>query len=139
MQPNPVTLGLGNEMSDTRTLSSSQTKRLVIVVALIVGLGSATMLWWGLTHPTPKSLQLVTPSRTPGGPAEVRATVHIEGMTCEGCAATITSSLKKLGVDDVSVSLEKKQAVVLFRTDKVSLGDIMSKIHEAGYTPKLLD
>lgn len=126
-------------MSETPTLSAAQTKRVVIVLALAVGLISAVMLWWGLSHPTPKSLQLVTPSRTPGGPAEVRATVHIEGMTCEGCAATIKSSLKKLGVDDVSVDLEKKQAVVLFRTDKVSLGDIMSKIHEAGYTPKLLE
>lgn len=126
-------------MSETPTLSASQTKRVVIILALAVGLISAVMLWWGLSHPTPKSLQLVTPSRTPGGPAEVRATVHIEGMTCEGCAATIKSSLKKLGVDDVSVDLEKKQAVVLFRTDKVSLGDIMSKIHEAGYTPKLLE
>lgn len=126
-------------MSETPTLSAAQTKRVVIVLALAVGLISAVMLWWGLSHPTPKSLQLVTPSRTPGGPAEVRATVHIEGMTCEGCAATIKSSLKKLGVDNVSVDLEKKQAVVLFRTDKVSLGDIMSKIHEAGYTPKLLE
>lgn len=126
-------------MPEAATLSSSQTKRLVIALALIVSLASAVMLWWGAKHPTPKSLQVVTPARTPGGPAEVRATVHIEGMTCEGCAATITSSLKKLGVDEVTVNLERKQAVVLFRTDKVALGDIMSKIHEAGYTPKLLE
>ncbi|MCL4781466.1 MAG: heavy-metal-associated domain-containing protein [Bryobacterales bacterium] len=126
-------------MSQTPTLNALQTKRLVIVLALAIALIAAGMMWWGLAHPTPKSLQLVTPSRTPGGPAEVRATVHIEGMTCEGCAATIKSSLTKLGVDNVSVDLEKKQAIVLFRTDKVSLGDILSKIHEAGYTPKLLE
>ncbi len=126
-------------MSVTPTLNALQTKRLVIVLALAIALITAGMMWWGLAHPTPKSLQLVTPSRTPGGPAEVRATVLVEGMTCEGCAATIKSSLTKLGVDSVSVDLEKKQAIVLFRTDKVSLGDILSKIHEAGYTPKLLE
>lgn len=126
-------------MSVTPTLNALQTKRLVIVLALAIGLITAGMMWWGLAHPTPKSLQLLTPSRTPGGPATVRATVHVEGMTCEGCAATIKSSLKNLGVDAVTVNLQNKQVVVDFRTDKTSLGDILSKIHEAGYTPKLLD
>ncbi len=126
-------------MPRTYTLNATQTKRAVILLALFIGLASAFVLWWGLAHPTPKSLELVTPSRTPGGPAMVRATIHVEGMTCEGCAATIKSSLKNLSVDDASVSLEKKQVVVLFRTDKTSLGDILSAIHEAGYTPKLLE
>ncbi|MCZ2153373.1 MAG: heavy-metal-associated domain-containing protein [Bryobacterales bacterium] len=126
-------------MPRTNTLSTSQTKWTVITLALIIGLVSALTLWWGLAHPTPKSLELVTPSRTPGGPAEVRATIHVDGMSCEGCAATIQSALKNLSVDDVSVSPEKKQVIVLFRTDKTSLGDILSAIHEAGYKPKLLE
>jgi copper chaperone CopZ len=44
-----------------------------------------------------------------------------------------------MGVDDASVSLETGLATVIFRTDKVSLGDILSKIQELGYTPKLLE
>ncbi|MDZ7639423.1 MAG: heavy-metal-associated domain-containing protein [Bryobacterales bacterium] len=122
-----------------RSLSVAQTKRLVIAIALTVGVLTAGTVWWGVTHPTPKSLQVLTPARTPGGPATVRAVVHVEGMTCEGCVASVTAAIEKLGVDSVSVSLEEKQATIVFRSDKVALGDILSKIQESGYTPKLLE
>lgn len=126
-------------MNETRTLNPVQTKRFVVGIALLGIVLTVACVWWGLTHPTPKSLQVLTPAETPGGPATVRVVVRVEGMTCEGCVASISSSLKKMGVDDASVSLETGLATVIFRTDKVSLGDILSKIQELGYTPKLLE
>jgi copper chaperone CopZ len=118
-------------------LNAAQSKRLVIAVCLSVALLTAGSVWWGLSHPTPASLQVVEPSRTPGGPATVQATITVLGMTCEGCAATITSSLKKLGADNVVVNLDQKSAVVTFRTDKLSLSTVLEKITELGYQPKL--
>jgi copper chaperone CopZ len=126
-------------MSGSLTLNPTQTKRFVIAIALLVAALTAGSVWWGVTHPTPKSLQVMSPAVTPGGPATVRATLAVEGMSCEGCVATIKTAMKKLAVDDVQISLEEKRVVVVFRTDKTSLGDILSKIQEAGYTPKLLE
>ncbi len=118
-------------------LNSAQSKGLVIALGLSVAILTVGSVWWGLSHPTPASLQVVTPSRTPGGPATVQATITVLGMSCEGCAATITSSLRKMGADEVVVDLEQKSAVVTFRTDKLSLSNILEKITELGYQPKL--
>lgn len=121
------------------TLNPAQTRGIVIGIAVLTGVLVLGTVWWGVSHPTPKSLQIVSAARTPGGPATVRATLAVEGMSCEGCVATIQSEMKKLAVDDVNISLAEKRVVVTFRTDKTSLGDILSKIQEAGYTPKLLE
>lgn len=126
-------------MSASPTLNPAQTRWFVIGIAVLTGVLVLGSVWWGVSHPTPKSLQVLTPARTPGGPATVRATLAVEGMTCEGCVATIKSEMKKLAVDDTNISLAEKRVVVTFRTDKTSLGDILSKIQEAGYTPKLLE
>lgn len=41
--------------------------------------------------------------------------LNIEGMTCDGCANTITKSLEKTeGVSEADVSLEEKKAVVKY-------------------------
>lgn len=124
-------------MEENGRLSSAQSKSLVIFLGLAVAILTAGSVWWGMSHPTPASLKVVTPAQTPGGPAVVQATITVNGMTCEGCAATITSSLKKMGADNVVVSLEEKSAVVTFRTDKMSLSNILEKITELGYEPKL--
>lgn len=127
----------GEHMEDTKRLSAAQSKSLVVVLGLAIALLAAGSIWWGLSHPTPASLKVVAPAQTPGGPAMVQATITVNGMSCEGCAATITSEIKKLGADEVAVSLEEKSAVVTFRTDKLSLSTILEKITELGYEPKL--
>lgn len=61
------------------------------------------------------------------GPAKegkmTQKTIHIEGMHCGHCTASVEKALKALpGVEAVTVSLEKKQAVVdadLFVTDEM--------------------
>jgi len=124
-------------MENEQRLSSSQSKALVLGVVLAVAVLTVASVWWGLSHPTPAALKVVTAAQTPGGPAMVQATITVNGMTCEGCAASITSALKKKGADEVKIDVEKKTAVVLFRTDKMSLSNILETITELGYQPKL--
>jgi copper chaperone CopZ len=124
-------------MEDPNRLNSTQSKRFVVALALAVALLTAASVWWGLSHPTPAALQVLTPPRTPGGPAVVQATITVNGMSCEGCAASIKSALTKKGADKVEVSLEEKLARVTFRSDKLSLTNILETIVELGYEPKL--
>lgn len=128
---------LEGSMEETQRLNAGQSKGLVIALGLAIAVLTAGSVWWGLSHPTPSSLKVVTPAQTPGGPAVVQATITVNGMSCEGCAASITSTLKKRGADEVVVSLEEKSAVVTFRTDKISLSTVLETITELGYEPKL--
>ncbi len=124
-------------MDQSHRLSASQSKILVFGLVIAVAILTAASVWWGASHPTPAALKVITPAQTPGGPSVVRATITVNGMSCEGCAAGITSELKKKGADDVVVDLEAKTAVVTFRTDKISLSNILETITEMGYQPKL--
>lgn len=124
-------------MDDSGRLSGTQSKILVLGVVAAVAVLTAASVWWGASHPTPAALKVVSPAQTPGGPALVRATITVNGMSCEGCAAGITSTLMKKGADEVVVDLEAKTAVVTFRTDKLSLSNILETITEMGYEPKL--
>jgi copper chaperone CopZ len=124
-------------MENSGRLNSAQSKRFVVGIALAVAFLTAACVWWGLSHPTPASLQVLEPSRTPMGPALVQATITVNGMSCEGCAASIRSALTKKGADEVEVDLELKRAKVIFRSDKLSLTNILETIVELGYEPKL--
>ncbi|MFX0556340.1 heavy-metal-associated domain-containing protein [Maribacter sp. CXY002] len=57
-------------------------------------------------------------------------TIEIEGMACqEGCADKISSNLKgTVGVAAVEVNFEKKEAIINFYPDIVSLADLKSVI-----------
>lgn len=56
-----------------------------------------------------------------GSPVTATATLHIEGMTCVGCATSVKLVLLKTsGVVSADVSYEKKQAVVTYDPDKTS-------------------
>jgi copper chaperone len=59
--------------------------------------------------------------------------IFIEGMSCEHCVRHVGEALKELsGVNDVSVSLEGKYAIVQL-TEPVSDDQIKEAIEEAGY------
>ncbi|MCE5267039.1 MAG: cation transporter [Planctomycetaceae bacterium] len=58
----------------------------------------------------------------------------IEGMTCQGCADTITSALRDLpGVKSAKVSLADKRAIVLADASTVPSEKILAAIAGAGY------
>lgn len=57
------------------------------------------------------------------------ARIHVEGMTCQNCANTIESFVKKKdGVEDIRVSLQDKEAFIIYKpsvTNPVTLKDII--------------
>lgn len=62
----------------------------------------------------------------------------IEGMTCQGCADTITSALTQVpGVKSATVSLQDKQAVVLAKESEVPTEKLLAAIAAAGYKGQL--
>lgn len=74
-----------------------------------------------------------TPSQSLGPTEQI--VLDVEGMTCAGCVATVTTSLKKLdGVTDVRVTLEPPQAVVRFDPSRLSLVNLTNATARAGYS-----
>ena len=62
----------------------------------------------------------------------------IEGMSCQGCADTITSALVKIpDVQSASVSLQNKRAIVLAKESQVPTDKILAAITAAGYKGQL--
>lgn len=62
----------------------------------------------------------------------------IDGMSCQGCADTITAALAKIPeVESAKVSLEEKRAVVLANESQVPIEKILAAIAAAGYKAQL--
>ena len=63
-----------------------------------------------------------------------RTIIHIEGMTCQGCVQSVTDVLKALpGVENVSVSLDKKQAEIAFDPVLVGIAHFKEAVEQAGF------
>ena len=61
-------------------------------------------------------------------------TLKIDGMTCQGCVASVTRVLKAVnGVSDAQVSLEANEARVTYDAGKTSLLTLSQAIEDAGY------
>jgi copper chaperone len=61
-------------------------------------------------------------------------TIRVEGMTCNGCVASVTRVLKALpGVGSVYVSLEQREARVQFDPARTDPDHLKSAITAAGY------
>jgi copper ion binding protein len=60
--------------------------------------------------------------------------IPVEGMSCVSCAARVKRALKGIdGVQHVEVSLERREAVVRFSTEKVTSERLGSAINALGY------
>jgi copper chaperone CopZ/predicted peroxiredoxin len=58
----------------------------------------------------------------------------IEGMTCQGCADTVTSALKQVpGIKSAQVSLKDRRALVIADPSRVPNETILTAISQAGY------
>jgi len=63
-----------------------------------------------------------------------QATIRVEGMTCNGCVASVTRVLKALpGVGSVDVSLERREAQVQFDPTRTDPEHLRTAIAAAGY------
>lgn len=65
---------------------------------------------------------------------EKTATISIEGMSCEHCVKAVRDALSSQnGVKSVDVSLEGKNAQVVYDDEQAGLSDLESAIVEEGY------
>ncbi len=68
---------------------------------------------------------------------EQTVTIPVYGMSCEHCVKAATSALSAVkGVKDVKVSLEDKNARVVYNDESISLEELESTIIEEGYKVK---
>jgi copper ion binding protein len=68
---------------------------------------------------------------------EKAATISIEGMSCEHCVRAVNDALSSQnGVKSVDVSLEGKNARVVYDDEHTGLSDLESVIAEEGYEVK---
>ncbi len=66
-----------------------------------------------------------------------KTTLSVEGMTCGHCVMRVTKALEGLdGVKSAKVSLDKKEAEVVFKGDKIDTKVLVSAVEEAGYQAK---
>ena len=63
--------------------------------------------------------------------------LKISGMTCEGCAGSVTRALKALtGVGDVAVSVSAGEATVNYDEHLTSPAQLKAAVTSAGYGVK---
>jgi copper chaperone len=64
----------------------------------------------------------------------VKATLKIQGMTCNHCVMRVAKALKAVpGVQDAQVDLKKAEAVVAYDESKVTPEKLSVTVVEAGY------
>ena len=64
--------------------------------------------------------------------------LHIDGMTCVGCANSIKESLcKKEGIEQVLVSVETDSALVSFDEKKIAIEGIIALINSVGFKAQI--
>jgi copper chaperone CopZ len=65
----------------------------------------------------------------------VKTELHIEGMSCDGCAANIKETLEATaGVRGADVTFKRKTAIVEFDDQTVQQNTLVKKIQDLGYT-----
>ena len=63
-----------------------------------------------------------------------RIIVGVGGMSCQGCVKNVTGVLQALpGVEQVDVSLEAKQASIVYDPAKVGTPQFSAAIEDAGF------
>jgi len=69
--------------------------------------------------------------------AMTEAKIHVSGMHCDNCVASVTKGINELpGIDSVSVSLSDSTAFVIFDPSKADIEKISEAIEARGYTVK---
>ncbi len=64
------------------------------------------------------------------------ATLTAPKIKCDGCAQSITKALAPLpGVENVQVDIERKKVTVTYEPGVISVGEIKTKLGEAGFPP----
>jgi|ERR1043166_9062681 copper chaperone CopZ len=61
-------------------------------------------------------------------------TIHVQGMKCEKCSASVTKALKATdGVEDAQVSSDKGEAVIKYDDQKLTEAKLRDVINSTGF------
>lgn len=86
---------------------------------------------------TPPSASSVPASTAPisnGETSSREVVLHVEGLTCEGCAWQIRETLQKVdGINDVRTTVADKRVVVTYDPRKASSATAMQALAHVGY------
>lgn len=67
----------------------------------------------------------------------METTLHVQGMTCAHCEASVKGALEKLaGVQRVDVNLETGDVAVTYDEGKVTIDKMREAVEEQGYDLK---
>ena len=62
------------------------------------------------------------------------AKLQVQGMSCQGCVASVTRVLKAVpGVSDVSVTLQPSMATIGYDAAQTNVSALKTAIEDAGY------
>ncbi|GEO05463.1 hypothetical protein AAE02nite_31270 [Adhaeribacter aerolatus] len=68
------------------------------------------------------------------GPSVKTVTMPVEGMSCSSCVSNVKKTVKALaGVQNVAVSLERRQATITYAQEQISPEQISKAINDKGY------
>lgn len=67
----------------------------------------------------------------------MQTTLHIDGMTCQGCVKSVTRALQAVnGVSNVQVDLASGKADVDFNDQQTTLSALTEAVEDAGFDVK---
>ena len=82
---------------------------------------------------TSKGAERNSVSENPQGKLKT-VTIPVKGMSCSSCVSNVKKNVKAMaGVEQVAVSLEKREATVTYAADTVSPEKLVQKINKLGY------
>jgi P-type Cu+ transporter len=86
------------------------------------------------------SLAKSMPPESDNAEPEGTCCVHIQGMTCQSCVATVGSAIRNIsGVLAVSVSLQSLCARIIYDPDQVTPNVFLDAIEDAGFSASIID
>lgn len=117
---------------DCDTGMSNKMRRSLLTVGLIAAVGLVASPWVirGAASEGPATVVAMAESE--------RVILEVEGMTCASCTVSVQKVLAKLdGVQEVRVTFEPPEAVVVYDPAKADLADLMGAVESVGYSSEL--
>ncbi|XP_069067208.1 copper-transporting ATPase 1 isoform X2 [Pleurodeles waltl] len=88
----------------------------------------------GIEPPAPEKTTLCLEDPRLVQASEVVVKMKVDGMTCHSCTSTIEGKLGKLqGIQRIKVSLDSKEAVIVYQPNLISAAEIRNQIEGAGF------
>lgn len=111
-------------------------RRVGIAAAVLALVGAVVAVGYSSFRATYHARHLATQPAA----AEVTRVFRIEGMHCDGCAASITQRVQKMpGVRSVRVSFEEGKGWFTTEPGRPSVSELVQAVKDAGYKPEPIE